>query len=140
MFNENRIACLICGRLFLFLPPHLKAHGITVDDYRQQYQIPAGRPLCGAGYSEAHAEKIRRMQASGALSYEHLPEATRAAQGCERRPKTPEDLAAHAQRMKEVQPWRVNQLPPGAKRADGRDADQAREYQRHRRARKGGPG
>lgn len=131
------IACLICGRRFKFLPVHLiRGHGVSVDSYREQYQIPAGQPLCSADYSAAHAEKIRRMQASGALTYEHLPEATRAAQHSERRPRTADDLAAQSRRIRETAPWQVNQLPPGAKRADGRDADRAREYQREYRRKK----
>ncbi len=38
--------------------------------------------------------------------------------------------------MTELRPGDAHKLPPGAKRADGRDADKAREAQRRRRAAK----
>jgi hypothetical protein len=126
-----KIICLICGREFAFLPPHLtRAHGASVDDYRTEYQIPAGQPLCSSDYSAAHAAKMRRMQAAGDLTYDHLPAAVDAARHAGRGQRTGDDLQAQADRARAIP---RQQLPPGAKRADGRDADRAREYQRRRR-------
>lgn len=128
------VKCRICGKSFAFLPPHLvRGHGVAVDDYRREYEIPAGEPLCSDDYSAAHAEKIRRLQASGALTYDHLPQATDAARKAGRGERTAADLAAQSERAKLIP--RVT-LPPGAKRADGRDADRAREYQREYRKRR----
>ena len=133
----SKIACLSCGKSFVFLPPHLaKAHGVTADEYRSAYGLPAGTPLCSPEYSEQHAVKMRRMQATGALTYTHLPEAVEAARESGRGQRTADDLAAQSRRARATQPWNVAQLKPGAKRADGRDADRAREYQREYRRRK----
>lgn len=129
-----KITCLICGKSFDFLPPHLsRTHGVSANEYRAEHQIPAGQPLCSESYSRVHAEKIRRMQATGALTYEHLQDATDAARTAGRGARTADDLEQQSARAKTIQ---RNQLSPGARRADGRDADRARETQRARRARK----
>ena len=129
-----KITCQICGKAFDFLPVHLaRTHGVSADDYRSEYQIPAGQPLCSEAYSQAHAEKIRRMQATGALTYDHLTDATNAARQAGRGTRTATDLEQQAARAKAIP---RKQLPPGARRADGRDADTARDAQRRRRAAK----
>lgn len=128
-----KITCLICGKSFDFLPVHLnRAHGISADGYRSDYQIPASQPLCSEAYSQAHVEKIRRMQVAGALTYDHLASATHAAKYAGRGTRTAADLEQQAARAKNIP---RKQLPPGARRADGRDADIAREAQRRRRNR-----
>lgn len=69
------------------------------------------------------------MQANGAISYDHLPAATEAAKS---RPRVERvDLAKQAERARMIP---RQQFQPGEKRADGRDADRAREYQRAWRA------
>lgn len=129
-----KIQCKICGKEFDFLPPHLrKTHGVSVDAYRDAYQIPAGVALCSESYSQAHAEKIRRLQKTGVLTYDHLPDAVAAASASGRGNITDDTRAARSERIAQARPWTVNQLPTGAKRADGRDADRARESQRERR-------
>ena len=101
-----------------------------------EFDIPAGKALASESYRAGHAEKIRRMQSTGQITYEHLPRAIQAAVGSERREKTAEDKLLHTAMMARVMPWKKNQLPPGAQRADGQDADSAREYQRAYRERK----
>ena len=71
------------------------------------------------------------MQVAGALTYEHLEDATNAAKLAGRGNRTQSDLERQAQLAKTIP---RKQLPPGARRADGRDADKAREAQRRRRA------
>lgn len=45
------IACKVCGKQFRFLPPHLnRTHGVSADEYRATYGIPAGAPLCSDDY------------------------------------------------------------------------------------------
>lgn len=129
-----KIRCLLCNKEFVFLPTHLRsAHGTSAEEYKSAFDLPAMLPLASDEYREAHAEKMRRMQADGTLTYEHLPVAMECARSAGRPAKTKADAERHAQRMAEVQPWAARQLPPGTKRADGRDADRARETQRQRR-------
>lgn len=134
------IVCQLCGRAFRFLPTHLrKAHGISTTEYRRDYQIQAGEPLADEHYRAAHRAKMDRMVRSGKLTRDHLPDATEAARTAGRGVRTDADLAAQRERILASRPWEANQLPPGAKRADGRDADRARETQRTRRERNSAP-
>lgn len=51
--SGDRITCLLCGQSFRILDTHLKAvHGITSDDYRLEYGIPAMRGLACGEWSE----------------------------------------------------------------------------------------
>lgn len=129
-----KISCLICGKAFSFLPVHLnRIHGMSAAEYRSEYQIPAGQPLCSESYSAAQSEKLRRMQAMGVITYDHLPRASDAARSAGRGTRTAADLERQAAIAKAIP---RNQLPPGAKWANGQDADKAREAQRLRRAEK----
>lgn len=125
------IKCFICGREFNFLPSHLRrAHGVTAQQYREAYDIPQGEPLASGEYRAAHAEKMRRMQADGRITYDHLPDAVEKSRLAPDRPKRGAALEKQRALVAAVQPWKKSQLAPGSKRADGRDADRAREYQR----------
>lgn len=127
-----KIACLICGKSFDFLPPHLnRAHGMSADAYRAEFQIRAGQALCSEAYSQRRAEIIRRLQQTGILTYDHLPAALEAGKNAGRGQLIEADRRAQSERARKIP---RNQLPPGARRADGRDADHARESQRARRA------
>lgn len=129
--------CLVCGRGFDFLPTHLrKAHGITADAYREAYDIPQGEPLASEAYRAAQAEKMRRMQADGTITYDHLGDAVEKSRSAKVRPKRGAALERQRGVLSAARPWEKTQLAPGAKRADGRDADRAREYQREYRKRK----
>ena len=129
----DRIECLLCRRAFAFLPAHLrKSHGMTTAEYRAEFRIPVGRPLAGDGYRQMQREKFARLVAAGAIGWDHLPEAVEKARGVERTPRV--DGLEQSERIRRTKPWEAKQLPPGAKRADGRDADRAREYQRQYRA------
>lgn len=135
---SEKIKCLICGKIFDFLAPHLnRTHKISASEYKEEFDLPAGLPLASGEYRLKHADKIRRMQVTGQITYGHLPEATDLARLAEPRPKTRADAAAQIVRLNKVKPWAKNQLPPGAKRADGRDAEKARAYQISYRARTG---
>lgn len=119
------------------MPPHLrKGHSINADDYREAYDIPAGAPLASDAYRQAHADKIRRMQADGRITYEHLPDAVEKSRAAKDRPKRGAALEKQRATIAAAKPWTKALLLPGAKRADGRNADKAREYQREYRKRK----
>lgn len=135
MSEADKIACLICGRQFRFLPPHLlRLHGVSADEYRQAYAIPAGTPLAGASYCAAASARMTTMRAEGIVTSDHLPQAVEAARNAGRGHRTADDLARQAERIRAQQPWEGRRLPPGSKLADGRDADIARAAQRRRRA------
>lgn len=70
------------------------------------------------------------MLADGSLKNDPAA-ASEAARYAGRGQRTPEDLARQAELARSLP---RKQLPPGAKRADGRDADRAREAQRRRRS------
>ncbi len=48
--SGEKIQCLLCGKMFHMIgAQHLQLiHGLTADDYREQYGIPWGRGLIGA--------------------------------------------------------------------------------------------
>lgn len=134
------VKCLICGREFRFLPSHLRrAHGVTSQRYREAYGIPQGEPLASAEYRAAQAAKMRRTQEDGRIKYDHLPDAVEKSRLAQDRPKRGSALEKQRALVAAVQPWKKSQLAPGSKRADGRDADRAREYQRKYRSKKNEP-
>lgn len=136
---HEKIECLECGQRFAFLGNHLRrVHGISADEYRIAWGLPATVPLAGTAYRAAHAEKIRRMQAEGTLTYDHLPAAVEAARHAGRTPKSEMDARAQSERVAQLRPVDAHRLPPGARRADGKNADRVREYQRAYRARLAG--
>lgn len=50
--EKDRYECRICGRLFVFLGAHLKAHGLYEMEYKDQFGILHGLPLCVPSQSE----------------------------------------------------------------------------------------
>ncbi|KQQ40481.1 hypothetical protein ASF61_06935 [Duganella sp. Leaf126] len=132
----DTIECLECGRRFEFLGAHLKRmHGIDADEYREQWGIPAMTPLAGAAYREAGRQRLLAMQRDGVLTYDHLPNAT-AKSKVSIREKVGVAKAEHSALVTKIRPGDHSRLPPGAKRADGRNADHRRQYQIDYRKRK----
>lgn len=137
------IQCLECGKWFRQITgKHLRlVHELTPDEYRARWALPRLTPLAGRATREARSQVIRRQIESGALTYDHLPTATDAAREAGRPRKVPAQAAAQSERVRKLRPGDHSHLPPGAKRADGRDADRAREYQRgYREKQKSGGG
>ena len=131
--NRDKIQCLICGKRYQFLPTHItRAHQTSADEYRQLFNINAGTPLAGLTYRQKQREKIERLQNEGRLTYEHLNRASEAARDADRN-KTDYQRKQQSDLVRAVKPHTVNQLAPGSKRADGRDADHARLYQQRYR-------
>lgn len=129
--TDDLIRCLECGRMFRQIGSHLtRAHGISAADYRQKHGLPARHSLASAAYRAAQAEATSRRIADGSLRPDPIA-ASEAARTAGRGQRTAEDLARQADIARAIP---RPQLPPGAKRADGRDADRAREVQRLRRA------
>lgn len=136
--SGDLIECLECGHRFRMLTgKHLRLiHDMTPNDYRDRWELPRGTPLAGHATRKLRSEIIKQTISDGAMTYEHLPVAMKLAQQAQRPQKTPASAAAHSARIAELRPGDHSKLPPGAKRADGRDADRAREAQRLRRLNK----
>lgn len=129
----EKIQCLECDKWFAFLGNHLRrAHGLTNEEYRERYGLPAMTALAGQAYRRAHREKLQRMQADGTIDYSHLPAATAKAANADK-PKNGVAKTAHAEMVSQLRPGDHHKIAPGGKRADGRDADHAREMQEVRR-------
>ena len=137
--SHDKIECLECGKLFSFLVNHVRrAHSMTLDEYRGKFNIPAGTPLAGLLYREKHREKLKRLVDDGALDYSHLSSASDKSKQAGRGERRDFDLQEQAELIKRNADYPARTLPPGARRADGSDADRCREYQRAYRALKKG--
>lgn len=132
--NHDRIECLACGKRFEFLPIHIKrAHGMTAAEYREAYNLPSKTPLAGRAYRAMQREKMNRLIADGIVTHDHLNDLIENNKTKGRGEKREYDLKRQKEIAKNIP---RKQLPAGAKRKNGRDADKAREYQREYRARK----
>jgi len=132
--NSDLIECLECGQRFAFLVNHLRRiHGMRCDEYREAWGLPAMTPLAGQIYRAKHREKIKKMQSDGRQTYDHLPFAAAKSIGTSKE-KIGVAKTVHAALIAEIRPGDARRLPPGAKRADGRNADIARVSQQRRRA------
>jgi hypothetical protein len=130
----DRIECLECGRFFSFLPRHItRSHQINARAYRDKWAIPASCALAGHYYREQQSAKMSRMIHDGAIVPAYS-QATEAAREAGSRRKVDWQAHNHAAATAAARPGDHSRLAPGAKRADGRDADRAREYQRRRRS------
>lgn len=134
--SGDTIECLECGKHYRMLTgKHLRlVHGMTPDEYRARWGLPNTAPLAGQATRRARSEVAQQMIADGRLTYDHLPRAAAAAQAVPR-DKSPIARRAQADLMRALRPGDHSKLPPGAKRADGRDADTARAAQQRRRQR-----
>jgi len=58
---EDKIQCHICGKWFQSLGGHLhKKHGILSDNYRMDYGLSLGTPLCGSRLSNKQSIQATR--------------------------------------------------------------------------------
>ncbi len=54
--QDDKVVCLCCGQSFTMLKRHLKAeHGLTEDEYRKMFGLPASFPLVAPAYSARKA-------------------------------------------------------------------------------------
>lgn len=128
---HEKIECLECGKRFAFLGVHIKRiHEIDAAEYRRAWGLPAGTPLAGTSYRAMHAEKIRRLQAEGALTYDHLPRATEAARSAPKSPKSPMDAERQATMLSELRRAEGRRSLDERIGSDGRDAERHAEYAR----------
>lgn len=63
----DHLVCLACGRSVVLLRRHLRAaHGMTEDDYRARWRLPADFPMVPATYHEHRASEARKIGLGGA--------------------------------------------------------------------------
>ena len=130
------VQCCVCGLWGQWLGTHIRrVHGISASQYRQDYDIREGDGLASRSLREAARVRAHDMIAAGVLTYDHLPNAVEASKLAPRR------MSASAREHQKkatamARPGDHHKLPPGAKRADGRDADIARLTQQKRRAKR----
>ncbi len=54
--RRDHIVCLECGQKLKIMKGHLEgAHGLTPDDYKNKWKLPAGYPLVAPDHSEARS-------------------------------------------------------------------------------------
>lgn len=59
--QDDKVVCLCCGQSFTMLKRHLKAeHGLTEDEYRRMFALPASFPLVAPAYSKRKAEYAKQ--------------------------------------------------------------------------------
>lgn len=63
--DPDRIVSMIDGKAYSSLRRHLKANGLTPDQYRQRYGLKADYPMVAPGYSKARSEAAKRLGLGG---------------------------------------------------------------------------
>lgn len=59
--SREHIISMIDGKPYRSLKRHLSAQGLTFDDYKARYNLPASYPSVAPGYSEARREVAKRL-------------------------------------------------------------------------------
>jgi predicted transcriptional regulator len=59
--SRDHIISMIDGKPYRSLKRHLSAQGLTFDDYKARYNLPASYPSVAPGYSEARREVAKRL-------------------------------------------------------------------------------
>jgi hypothetical protein len=109
---------------------------MAAKQYREKFDLPASVPLASVSYCKQARRKTNERIETGSMNYDHLPLAVDEAKKSGRGFIASASRQARSEAAKRARPGDHSMLPPGSKRADGRDADRARETQRKRRMRK----
>jgi predicted transcriptional regulator len=135
----DTIQCLECGGRFRSLAAHLqRAHQMRSAEYRAQWGLPRQTPLMGRALREAHRAVMRANIQDGRI--DQPAHAARVRPLANQMPSRRGSRAPAAQdaRRRGLAAIRdradPRQLPSGARRASGDDADHKRAYQRAYRA------
>ncbi|KAF0113737.1 MAG: transcriptional regulatory protein Ro [Rhodospirillaceae bacterium] len=60
--TASHVVCLECGKRFKMLKRHLSIdHGLTIDEYRNKWQLPGDYPMVAPDYAERRSELAYRM-------------------------------------------------------------------------------
>ncbi|MCJ2088573.1 MucR family transcriptional regulator [Methylobacterium sp. E-005] len=60
--QHEGLTSFIDGRSYKTLKRHLKAHGLTPDQYRTRYGLPTDYPMAAPGYAARRSEIARAVQ------------------------------------------------------------------------------
>lgn len=93
---EDKVQCHICGKWFHFLPGHIRKHGITVYEYKEEFGLNRHHPLCGKENSSYRSKLCRKLRTEGKFHLmpppvEHPPCRLEALIGRARRERTKEE-------------------------------------------------
>ena len=59
---SDYIVCLCCGKNMIMLKRHVReAHGLTVDEYRARFDLPAEYPITAPGYAESKRQYAKSV-------------------------------------------------------------------------------
>jgi hypothetical protein len=73
--RDNNLMCKICGREYVFLGSHIcQSHNISVDEYREKFELNRNTPLCSAELSKTRRKILCRMMADGVIKLKPLDE------------------------------------------------------------------
>lgn len=59
--SRDHIISMIDGKPYKTLKRHLSGHGLTPDQYRERYSLPASYPMVAPAYSEARRDTAKRL-------------------------------------------------------------------------------
>jgi predicted transcriptional regulator len=59
--SREHIISMIDGKSYRTLTRHLGTHGLTPDEYRKRYNLPASYPMTAPSYSEQRREMAKKI-------------------------------------------------------------------------------
>jgi DNA-directed RNA polymerase specialized sigma24 family protein len=67
-FGEDKLTCLLCGKLCVQLVAHIgPAHGLSADAYKEQFGIPWTYGLAGKSFRRRSSLRMKALRRSGRL-------------------------------------------------------------------------
>jgi hypothetical protein len=65
-FSGDKVLCLLCGKWFKSLHPHLiRIHDVGAEDYREKYGLPWKHGLCGKATSHKLSNPMNKRRENG---------------------------------------------------------------------------
>lgn len=59
-YDGYKIQCHICGKWYRGLATHIRVHGLTADEYREEFSLNRSQPLCSPDISDGLADRLRQ--------------------------------------------------------------------------------